>query len=235
MTVSAGKKRILIVEDEPHIALGLRDALDFEGFSCVTTARGQEGVRLARDERPDCILLDLMLPDLNGYKVCEEIRRSDRHVPIIMLTARSQDTDKVRGLDAGADDYVTKPFSVNELVARIRAIFRRAQLAPDTPEVLTIGDAEVNLSTQTVKRGRTVEPLSFYEVELLRLLHAKAGVVVGRDEILSRVWGIEGNPTNRTVDNFVVKLRKKIEPAPDKPAFILTVYGQGYKLALSGG
>lgn len=230
--MSSAKKRILLVEDEPHIALGLKDALEFEGFSVVAAGRGHEGVRLARDERPDCIILDLMLPDLNGYKVCEEVRRFDRHVPIIMLTARSQEADKVRGLDAGADDYVTKPFSVNELVARIRAIFRRAQLAPGAPETFTIGDAEVNLSTQTVKRGKSLEPLSFYEVELLRLLHAKSGVPVSRDEILSRVWGIDGNPTNRTVDNFVVKLRKKIEPSPDKPVFILTVYGQGYKLAI---
>ncbi len=225
------KKRILIVEDEPHIALGLRDALDFEGFAVVVAHRGHEGVRLAREEKPDCIILDLMLPDLNGYKVCEEVRRADRHVPIIMLTARSQEADKVRGLDVGADDYVTKPFSVNELVARIRAIFRRAALMPGAPETFTIGDAEINLSTQTLKRGKAVEPLSFYEVELLRLLHARAGTPVGRDEILSKVWGLDGNPTNRTVDNFVVKLRKKIEPSPDKPVHIITVYGTGYKLA----
>jgi len=225
------KARILLVEDEPHIALGLKDALEFEGFGVVVAQRGQEGVRLAREEKPDCVILDLMLPDLNGYKVCEEIRRSDRHVPIIMLTARSQEADKVRGLDAGADDYVTKPFSVNELVARIRAIFRRAALLPGAPETFMIGDVAVNLSTQTVKRGKDVEPLSFYEVELLRLLHARAGAPVGRDEILAKVWGIDGNPTNRTVDNFVVKLRKKIEPSPDKPVHILTVYGTGYKLA----
>ncbi len=225
------RRRILLVEDEPHIALGLKDALEFEGFHVVTTPRGTEGVKLARDEKPDCIILDLMLPDLNGYRVCEEIRRFDRHVPIIMLTARSQEADKVRGLDVGADDYVTKPFSVNELVARIRAIFRRAALLPGAPETFTIGDAEVNLSTQVVKRGEKAEPLSFYEVELLRLLHSRAGVPVGRDEILAKVWGIDGNPTNRTVDNFVVKLRKKIEPSPDKPVHILTVYGMGYKLA----
>ncbi len=231
MSVSA-RKRILVVEDEPHIALGLKDALEFEGFSVVAAGRGLEGVNLARSERPDAIILDLMLPDVNGYRVCEEVRRFDRHVPIIMLTARSQEADKVRGLDAGADDYVTKPFSVNELVARIRAIFRRAALSPGAPEVFKIGDAEVNLSAQTVTRGKKVEPLSFYEVELLRLLHAKAGIPVGRDEILGKVWGLDANPTNRTVDNFVVKLRKKIEPSADKPVHILTVYGTGYKLAL---
>jgi DNA-binding response OmpR family regulator len=231
MTDARVRKRILVVEDEPHIALGLKDALEFEGFAVSVAGRGAEGVQLAREGRPDCVILDLMLPDLNGYKVCEEIRRTDRHVPIIMLTARSQEADKVRGLDAGADDYVTKPFSVNELVARIRAIFRRSALTPGAPEVITIGDAEIDLGAQVVKRGKKTEPLSFYEVELLRLLHARAGAPVGRDEILSKVWGIDGNPTNRTVDNFVVKLRKKIEPSPDRPVHILTVYGTGYKLA----
>ncbi|MEO7096021.1 MAG: response regulator transcription factor [Polyangiales bacterium] len=226
------KKRILLIEDEPHLLLGLKDALDFEGFGVLTAQRGADGVSLARAEKPDCVILDIMLPDMNGYKVCEEIRRWDAHVPIIMLTARSQETDKIRGLDAGADDYVTKPFSVNELVARIRAIFRRAARTPGAPETFTLGTASINLSAQTVTRGSTTEPLSFYEVELLRLLHSKAGVPVSRDEILGKVWGLDAAPTNRTVDNFVVKLRKKIEPSPDKPVHILTVYGTGYKLAL---
>jgi DNA-binding response OmpR family regulator len=227
----SSKRSILLIEDEPHIALGLKDALEFEGFAVRHAARGQEGVLVARAERPDCVILDIMLPDLNGYKVCEELRRLDAQVPIIMLTARSQESDKIRGLDAGADDYVTKPFSVNELVARIRAIFRRAARAPGAPETFRIGDAEVNLTTQTVARNGKSEPLSFYETELLRLLHAKAGAPVSRDEILAKVWGLDASPTNRTVDNFVVKLRKKIEDAPDKPAHILTVYGTGYKLA----
>jgi len=228
---NAHKKRILLIEDEPHIVLGLKDALEFEGFGVLAAQRGGEGVTLARAEKPDCIILDLMLPDMNGYKVCEDLRRWDAHVPIIMLTARSQETDKVRGLDAGADDYVTKPFSVNELVARIRAIFRRASRTPGAPEAFTIGEAEVNLTTQTVTRNKKTELLSFYEVELLRLLQSKAGVPVSRDEILTKVWGLEAGPTNRTVDNFVVKLRKKIEATPDKPVHILTVYGTGYKLA----
>jgi len=226
------KKRILLIEDEPHIVLGLKDALEFEGFGVLAANEGQPGIQLARVEKPDCVILDIMLPDVNGYKVCEEIRRWDAHVPIIMLTARSQETDKIRGLDSGADDYVTKPFSVNELVARIRAIFRRAARTPGAPETFAVGEAQVNLSAQTVTRGKSTEPLSFYEVELLRLLHAKAGAPVSRDEILAKVWGLDASPTNRTVDNFVVKLRKKIEPSPDKPAHILTVYGTGYKLAL---
>ena len=187
---------------------------------------------LARSETPDAIILDLMLPDMNGYAICEEIRRLDGVVPIIMLTARSQESDKIRGLDAGADDYVTKPFSVNELIARIRAIFRRASRAVGATDELVIGDAQVNLVGHTLNVRGAVHELSFYEVELLRLLAERAGQPVSRDEILSKIWGLEASPTNRTVDNFIVKLRKKVEIAPDKPKHILTVYGFGYKLVL---
>ena len=225
------KRTILIIEDEPQIVMGLRDALEFEGFRVVSAGRGKDGIALARTESPDAVILDLMLPDMNGYTVCEELRRADGLVPIVMLTARSQETDKIRGLDAGADDYVTKPFSVNELIARMRAIFRRAARAPGAPEVLDIGDARVSFAAHSLSvRGQTHE-LSFYEVELLRLLAERAGQPVSRDEILSKIWGLEAAPTNRTVDNFIVKLRKKIEPHADKPKHILTVYGFGYKLA----
>ncbi len=226
------KKTILVVDDEPHIVLGLRDALEFEGFRVITADKGKEAIALARAESPDAIILDLMLPDVNGYAVCDELRRLNAVVPIVMLTARSQEADKVRGLDAGADDYVTKPFGVNELIARMRAIFRRAARgAASTPETLTIGDVAVNFTTQTVIARGSEHTLSFYEVELLRMLAERAGQPVGRDEILSKVWGLEGSATNRTVDNFIVKLRKKIEKSPEKPQHILTVYGFGYKLA----
>ena len=231
--MASAKKTILIVEDEPQIVMGLRDALEFEGFRVVSAGRGKEGVALWKSEAPDAIILDLMLPDMNGYSVCEEIRRGSAIVPIIMLTARSQESDKIRGLDAGADDYVTKPFSVNELIARIRAIFRRAaaRTPNGAPESVDIGGAQVNFTTHTLTaRGKTHE-LSFYEVELLRLLAERSGQPVSRDEILSKIWGLDASPTNRTVDNFIVKLRKKLEQYPDKPKHILTVYGFGYKLA----
>jgi len=228
----ATKKKILIIEDEPHIVLGLTDALEFEGFAVVSASKGKDGVSLARQEKPDAVLLDLMLPDTNGFKVCEELRRTDAFVPIIMLTARGQEIDKIRGLDAGADDYVTKPFSVGELIARMRAIFRRASRPSETSsESFTVGQAKVNLSTHTIARGSRSEQLSFYEVELLRLLHERIGQPVSREEILQKIWGVEAGPSNRTVDNFIVKLRKKIEKSPDKPEHILTVYGFGYKLA----
>ena len=225
------KKTILVVEDEPQLALGLKDALEFEGFRVLTCGTGREGVQQAKSERPHAVLLDLMLPDINGYQVCEEIRRSDAIVPILMLTAKSQEADKIRGLDAGADDYVTKPFSVGELVARIRAIFRRTQRATEV-QTFTVGEVSVNLSAHTLQRGSHVESLSFYEVELLRLLNERVGQPVSRDEILNKIWGLEATPTNRTIDNFIVKLRRKVERSPDKPEHILTVYGFGYKLVV---
>ena len=228
------KKRILLIEDEPHIVLGLKDALEFEGFHVVAATKGREGVTLAKSETPDAVVLDLMLPDMNGYAVCEEIRKWNPVVPIIMLTARSQETDKIRGLDAGADDYVTKPFSVNELIARMRAIFRRTQraAAERAPTTVEIGEAQVSFEAHSLTRGGETMALSFYEVELLRMLSERAGQPVSRDEILHKIWGLESLPTNRTVDNFIVKLRKKIEASPDKPKHILTVYGFGYKLVI---
>ncbi len=228
--MAEAKKSILVIEDEPHIVLGLKDALTFEGYRVFTAGTGKEGLALARAEHPNVVLLDLMLPDVNGYQVCEELRRHDPFVPIIMLTARSQEADKIRGLDAGADDYVTKPFGIGELVARIRSMFRRTA-RPVESNGFKIGDVSVNVSSHTVQRGgKKPEQLSFYEVELLRLLHERAGQPVSREEILNKVWGVEANPTNRTIDNFIVKLRKKVEKRPDKPEHILTVYGFGYKL-----
>ena len=232
LIVDADEKSILIIEDEPDMAMGLKDALQFEGYRVMTESHGEEGIISARRNRPHCIVLDLMLPDLNGYRVCEEIRAFDPKVPIIMLTARSQEADKLRGFDVGADDYVTKPFSVAELLARICAVFRRVDAAAAAPDAqtLTLGDARVDLRAQTVSQGGRVLQLGFYEVEILRYLAEREGSPVSRDDILDRVWGIEASPTNRTVDNFIVKLRRKLEKNPNDPRHILTVYGQGYKL-----
>jgi len=228
--VSTSGRTILLVEDDPALALGLRDTLEFEGFRVIHTDKGEQGLVLATQNRPDCIILDLMLPDLNGYQICERVRRTDAAVPIIMLTARGQEADKIRGLDAGADDYVTKPFSVGELIARIRALFRRGAAAGQTSTRFGVGDAIVDTGAHTLVRGDETIAITFYEVELLKLLHDRVGQPVSRDEILDKVWGTKSNPTNRTVDNFVVKLRKKLEPNLDKPRHILTVYGFGYKL-----
>jgi DNA-binding response OmpR family regulator len=224
------RKRILIIEDEPDIVRGLTDAIEFEGFEVSSTGEGKAGVRAMRERGADCVILDLMLPDINGYQVCEEVRTFNPVVPIIILTARGQESDKIRGLDAGADDYVTKPFSVGELLARIKAIFRRLHKAPATQEeILRIGTCEVDLKKHTLTRSRKTQPLTFYEVELLKLLAERVEQPVSRDEILDKIWGIEAYPSNRTVDNFIVKLRKKVEENHKSPRHILTVYGFGYK------
>lgn len=230
MAAPQSAKRILIVEDEPDIVRGLKDAFEFEGYRVLTASDGATGLQLAKSDSPDCIVLDLMLPDANGYEVCLELRRINALVPILMLTARSQESDKIRGLEVGADDYVTKPFSVGELLARIRALFRRMSRLSEIGDVFRVGAVEVQPKTHTLVRDGQTLPLSFYEVELLKLLHERAHQPVSRDEILDKIWGVEASPTNRTVDNFIVKLRKKIEDKPDKPVHILTVYGFGYKL-----
>jgi DNA-binding response OmpR family regulator len=222
---------VLIVEDEPDIVRGLTDALEFEGFDVIATSSGRAGVRLMRDKGADCVILDLMLPDLNGYAVCEEIRGFNALVPIIILTARGQESDKIRGLDAGADDYVTKPFSVAELLARIKAMFRRlARGQTYEDESFKVGDAVIDVKKHLITRGRKSSALTFYEVELLKLLYERKEQPVSRDEILEKIWGIDARSNSRTVDNFVVKLRKLLEDEGKEPRHILTVYGHGYKL-----
>ena len=226
-------KTILVVDDEPHIVLGLKDALEFEGFRVVTAATGTEAITEYKAARPDAVLLDLMLPDQNGYQVCQRLRELDAQVPVIMLTAKSQEADKIRGLDSGADDYVTKPFSVGELTARLRALFRRTDARQDG-QIIVIGDATINVATHTLSCRGQEEMLTFYEVELLRLLHERRGEPVSRDDILKKVWGIEKSGTSRTIDNFIVKLRKKIEDDPGAPRFLVTVHGYGYRFAPKG-
>jgi DNA-binding response OmpR family regulator len=228
----AQRRHILVIEDEPDIARGLRDALEFEQFEVTTAGRGREGIKSLRERGADLIILDLMLPDINGFTVCEEIRQSHPVVPIIMLTARSQETDKIRGLEVGADDYVTKPFSVGELVARINAIFRRLHRSSGADESIQIGQATIYPRRHELIRNRKTISLSFYEVEILRLLHERAGEPVGREEILEKIWGGSGYGSSRSVDNFVVKLRKKIEEDASSPRHIVTIYGTGYKLSM---
>jgi DNA-binding response OmpR family regulator len=225
------KRRILVIEDEEDIVLGLVEAFSFEGFDVSSAPTGEKGIALAADQHPDLIILDLMLPDTNGYRICEQIRRRDTVVPILILSARSLEADIIRGLEAGADDYVTKPFSLGELLARVRTIFRRAAAATARPSSqIAVGEATVNVEARTATiKGRTVQ-LGFYEASILQLLDEHRGEVVSRDQILDTVWGIDESPTNRTVDNFILKLRRKLEPDPQTPRHIVTVYGHGYKL-----
>ena len=225
----AGKK-ILVVEDEPDIVRGLRDALEFEGFEVQARGSGAEGLEAAGEWEPDCVLLDLMLPDDNGYRVCETLRQRDPIVPIIILTAKAQEADKIRGLEAGADDYVTKPFSVAELIARINAIFRRQSRMATHEETFDIGSWTIHTRKHQMTRGRASKRLTFYELEVLKLMRERAPEAVSRDDLLEKVWGVRPSPHNRTVDNFIVKLRRKLEEDHKSPKHIVTVYGFGYKL-----
>jgi DNA-binding response OmpR family regulator len=227
---AAPRRRVLIIEDEPDLVRGLRAALEFEGFEILASGLGREGIRIARERGPDLVLLDLMLPDVNGFTACEEIRSFNPVLPIIMLTARSQESDKIRGLESGADDYVTKPFSVGELVARINAIFRRLQrVTPPETEIRVGAAVAYPLKHELARKGK-VTTLSFYEIELLRLLSERAGQPVTREEILEKIWGVSSSSSTRSIDNVVVKLRRKIEDNPARPRYIVTIYGTGYKL-----
>jgi DNA-binding response OmpR family regulator len=228
--MNLAKKKILVIEDEKEMARGLKDILEFEGYEVINAASGREGLD-AVSRKPDCMVLDLMLPDLNGYQVCEQVRRWKLKTPILMLTAKAQEYDKIRGLEVGADDYLTKPFSVGELLARVMALLRRSDQYALASSIVRIGSSEVDVIHLNVRRGNKEYSLSHYEVEIFKLLNAHANQPVTRDEILDKVWGTENYPTNRTVDNFIVKLRKKIEDNYQNPRHILTIYGVGYKLS----
>ena len=222
--------KILIVEDEPDMVMGLADNLEFENYEVLTAVDGEAGLALALKESPDLILLDVMMPKMDGFEVCKRIRESGSTVPILMLTAKSAEIDKIRGLELGADDYVTKPFGVRELLARIKACLRRSlgDVAGQLKH-LTIGEAEVDLTKGRVVRGDKEGVLGHYEIEILRLLAANRDQPVERNDILKEIWGFV-DPTNRTVDNHVVSLRRKIEQDAKHPEHILTVHGIGYKL-----
>lgn len=222
-------KRILVIEDEPQMLLGLRDNLELEGYEVATAADGEEGLAKAATFQPDLVLLDVMLPRKHGFDVCRELRARSNTTPIVMLTARSAETDKVLGLELGADDYVTKPFSITELLARVRAVLRRTGGRPSTQDVVKIGEIEVDFKLHQAKRGKARLEFTAREFDLLRYFVQHTGQVVTREQILNEVWGYEEFPTTRTIDNFVAKLRQKIERAPHAPEHILTIHGSGYK------
>jgi DNA-binding response OmpR family regulator len=227
-------KRILIIEDDVAILRGLKDNLEYEGYGVLSATDGEQGYDLIREKKPDLLILDLMLR-LSGYEVAGRSGRR-RNVPILILTARGEEVDKVHGLNIGADDYMTKPFSVRELLARIQAIFRRASSSRTgpLPDELRFHDVVVDfLRFEASKSGRVLE-LSRKEFGVLRLLAARSGEVVTRDELLDAVWGYDRFPTTRTVDNHVSLLRAKIEDDPARPRFLLTIRGVGYKLVVGG-
>ncbi|MCA1585147.1 MAG: response regulator transcription factor [Acidobacteria bacterium] len=222
-------KRILVIEDEPQMLLGLRDNLELEGYDVATAADGEEGLTTAASFNPDLVILDVMLPKKNGFDVCRELRVRSSATPIVMLTARSAETDKVLGLELGADDYVTKPFSITELLARVRAVLRRTGAQKTPSDAVRIGDIDIDFKLHQARRGRARIEFTAREFDLLRYFVQHIGQVVTREQILNEVWGYEEFPTTRTIDNFVAKLRQKIERAPHAPEHILTIHGSGYK------
>ncbi len=221
--------RILIVEDEPNMVAGLRDNFEYEGYEVITAADGVEGLDRALEENPDLLVLDVMMPRMSGLEVCKQLKAKRPSLPIIMLTARGQEVDKVIGLELGADDYVTKPFSIRELLARVKAVLRRARVLPKQYDRFSFSDVEVDLRTCRVIRGGQKIDFSTKEFELLKYFICHPGETLSRERLLEDVWGYERFPTTRTVDAHLVHLRQKLEPSPDQPQFFLTVHGIGYK------
>lgn len=229
------KTKILIVEDDPHILLGLEEILKGEGYEVTVCNRGDKAIEAASKHQPSLIVLDVMLPGLSGFDVCKQLRARKASTPILMLTAKGQEMDKVIGLDLGADDYVTKPFGVRELVARINALLRRTQASPSSADNETpfqIGQARIDPKKFELKRGRTTEELTAKELKLLQLFHARPGEVFSRDKLLNEVWGYNYYGTTRTLDQVIVQLRKKLGDSADDPKHLVTVHGVGYKLVL---
>jgi two-component system alkaline phosphatase synthesis response regulator PhoP len=221
--------KILIVEDEPGMVQGLRDNFEFEGYQVLSAMDGVAGLERALADSPDLVILDVMMPRMSGLDVCKQLKAKRPAIPIIMLTARGQEVDKVVGLELGADDYVTKPFSIRELLARVKAVLRRVGSLPKDKDRYQFGEVEVNLrSCQVSRNGRSLD-FSSKEFDLLKYFLCHPGEALTRDRLLEDVWGYDKFPTTRTVDAHIVRLRQKLEPKPDDPRFFLTVHGTGYK------
>ena len=230
MTRLSDARHVLVVEDEPQMRAMLTDNLEFEGYRVTAVATGEEAMTMFSGEAFSLLLLDVMLPGISGFEVCERLRDLGTRVPIIMLTARTHERDRVRGLDLGADDYVRKPFSVRELLARVRAQVRRDDWHSAGGDEFAFGDVTVRLRQRLVMRAGRRVPLSAREFELLRYLIAHRGEVVSRAQLLRDVWGYHQLSVTRTVDNYVAKLRTQLEPDPHVPQYIVTVHGSGYQL-----
>lgn len=227
------KKHILIVEDEAHLAEALSHNLGFEGYATTVAHDGEEGLKLAQTIQFDLVILDIMMPKLDGLEVCRRLRATGNRVPILFLTAKSSDADRLLGLKVGADDYLAKPFLLEELILRIQGIFRRQEwyaAPPEEQEVFRFGSHEINFRTyEATAKGRTIR-LTEKECMLLKLLVERKNQVVSREEILERVWGYRFSTSSRTIDNFIVRLRRYFEADPKQPAFIQSVRGVGYTL-----
>ncbi len=224
------KKKILIIEDEQDLVKGLKLNLIDEGYEVIWAENGLKGLLKAQEEIPDLIILDIMLPKMDGLEVCLELRKKNINTPIIMLTAKGEEVDKVVGLEIGADDYMTKPFSIRELLARIKAHLRReTRENKNVPDVYRLEDLEIDFTFFKVRRKGKESDLTSLEAEILKYFIAHKGEVVKRDVLLDKIWGYEKYPTTRTIDNHILKLRKKVEEDPSRPKYILSVYGEGYR------
>ena len=227
------KKRILVIEDEKTILRGLMDNLREEGFDVKGESLGKNGLNAALQEDVDLILLDIMLPDMNGLDICKEIKKKKIAVPIIMLTAKSKESDKILGLELGADDYITKPFSINEVLARIRAVLRRVAVhdkaKKEKLEKYEFDDIKLDFVKLDASKGKKKLKFSKREYEVLEYIIKRKGEVVTRNDLLDVVWGYDTFPTTRTVDNFVARIRKQVEKKPAKPQYIMSIRGAGYK------
>jgi len=223
------RTRILIVEDEPAMVAGLRDNFEYEGYEVISAGDGVTGLERALADNPDLVVLDVMMPRMSGLDVCKQLKVKRPGLPIIMLTARGQEIDKVVGLELGADDYVTKPFSIRELMARVKAVLRRVSPQASAAELYRFSDVEVNIRSNEVRRAGEPVDLSAKEFALLAYFLSNPAETLSRDRLLDAVWGYENYPNTRTVDTHIVHLRQKLEPNPEEPRFILTVHGSGYK------
>jgi DNA-binding response OmpR family regulator len=225
------KHKILIVEDEPNMSRGLRDNLEFEGYEVEVMEDGSSGLQTILSKSFDLVLLDVMMPKMSGLDVCRKVREAGIDVPIVFLTAKSEEIDKVLGLELGSDDYITKPFSVRELLARVKAILRRkAPVKESDEEVVNVGKLTVSFSMLTARDATGEVKMSHKEFEILKYLLKHKNTIISRQDLLHNVWGYDEMPTTRTVDNFIVKLRHKVEEDANNPRVILTVHGTGYKL-----
>ncbi len=222
-------KKILIIEDDAAILRGLVDNLKKEHYHVETESDGTRGLEKAGKSQWDLLILDVMLPGMNGMDVCRELRSKGSVVPILMLTGKGEETDKVLGLELGADDYVTKPFSIRELLARVKALLRRQTSLLSPVEETDIGELHIDFKRQEAQKGKKKVEMSAKEFELLKYFVEREGQVISRNQLLDDVWGYEAMPTTRTVDNYILSLRKKIEPNHSKPRYILTVHTVGYK------
>jgi DNA-binding response OmpR family regulator len=222
-------KKILVIEDDISILRGLKDNLEYEGYAVIAETNGEKGLQLALNKKSDLILLDIMLPGMNGYEICRKLKKEKPELPIIMITARGSEIDKVSGLDTGADDYVTKPFSIPELMARIRALIRRIAVGPDIPDEYCFGNVKLDFKKYKAFRDNQEIKLSSKEFAIMEYFIRHDGEAVHRHDLLNEVWGYEAIPTTRTIDNFILDLRKKLEENPSKPRFIESVRDIGYR------